>query len=770
MMPMFRMVRIRRTDAGSRDPSPGMDGEYTHPGTAPRRNLGQIERIPVRGERMAASTSSKPHPWRFHRVGGLDQVQLERAEDLRNLEHLDQKLWVALACPVKGLELDAATLALLDTDGDGRVRAPEMIAAVKFCDQRLRDLGDVVKGKPTLPLADVREDTTEGRALLAACRQILAAHGRPDLTEITLEEVTELGNVFAATLFNGDGVIVPESAPEGETRQVVVDAMACEGEVPDRSGKPGLDRPHLEAFYADLADFDAWWKEGRGPVIQVLGDSTPAAADAVRALRAKVDDFFTRTGLAALDDRMPPLLARPEAEIAAMAGKDLSPGSAEVSTLPIARIAAGRPLPLGEGVNPAWAGAVAALQRDAVTPLLGAGKTSLGAADWESLKAKLAPYETWFAARKGARVEKLGAARVAALLAGSGKADVEALIAQDEARKDEANEVTQVVRMVRYRRDLFRLLRNFVNFADFYDPSMPAVFQAGTLYIDGRACHLCVKVDDPSAHATIAAASRMFVAYCDCRRPGGAAVKIAACVTQGDANFLSVGRNGIFYDRQGLDWDATVTKIIENPISLRQAFWSPYRRLGKAISDQAAKLAAAKDKEAEARLTQVAEKSAATATAGKPIKPEPVDVGKMVGIIAALGVGVGAVGTIFGAAVSGFMGLQPWWAKILAIAGMFLAVSGPAVVVAWLKLRQRTLGPVLDGNGWAVNGRVAINMPLGTVLTDRAVLPPGSSRSLHDPYADKGARRRRILAWVVAIAVLVALGVTRWQHLWPFRK
>ena len=107
---------------------------------------------------------------------------------------------------------------------------------------------------------------------------------------------------------------------------MIVDAMACAGEVTDRSGKPGLDRARLEAFWADLADFDAWWKEGRGAAIQVLGDATPAAADAVRAVRAKVDDYFTRVGLAAIDDRMPPLLARPEMEIAAMAGKDLSPG------------------------------------------------------------------------------------------------------------------------------------------------------------------------------------------------------------------------------------------------------------------------------------------------------------------------------------------------------------------------------------------------------------------------------------------------------------
>jgi len=719
---------------------------------------------------MAPIPSSSPYRWRFHRVGGLDQVQLDTADDLRQIDRLDQKLWVALACPVKGLEIDAATLALLDSDKDGRVRAPEVIAAVKFADARLKDLGDLVKGKDALPLADIREDTPEGKALLAASRQILAAAGKPDAKEITLDDVADLSNVFTTTLFNGDGVVVPESAPGGAVRQVIVDAMACEGEVTDRSGKPGLDRLRLEAFWADLADFDSWWKEGRGAAVQVLGDATPGAADAVRAVRAKVDDYFTRVGLAAIDDRMPPLLARLEVEIAAMAGKDLSASSAEVSSLPVARIAAGRPLPLGEGVNPAWAAGLAALQKDAVAPLLGAGRAALTSAEWESIKAALVPYETWLGARRGARVERLGAARVAALLAGTGKADVEALIAQDEARKDEASEVVEVARMVRYRRDLHRLLRNFVSFADFYDPRRPAVFQAGTLYIDGRACHLCVKVDDPSAHAVIAVPSRMFIAYCDCRRPGGEAMKIAACITQGDSDFLSVGRNALFYDRKGRDWDATVTKIVENPISLRQAFWAPYKRFIRAISEQAAKFAAAKDKESEARLAQVADRTTGAAVGARPVKPEPVDVGKMVGIVAALGVGVGAVGTIFGAAVSGFMGLQPWWAKILALAGMVLVVSGPSVAIAWLKLRQRTLGPVLDGNGWAVNGRVVVNMPLGTVLTDRAALPPGSSRSLQDPYVDQGARNRRVLAWLLVVAVLAGLAVARFQHLWPFRR
>jgi len=708
------------------------------------------------------------HRWKFHRVGGLDQVQLDTADDLRNLEFLDQKLWVALSCPTRGLEIDSRTLELLDVDGDGRVRAPEVIAAVKLCDRRLKDLGDLIPGKDSLPLAAISEETAEGKALLGAARQILEGLGKPDAVEVTPADVADTTKVFEKTLFNGDGVVPPESAADPAVRQLVADAVATVGGVTDRSGKPGIDQARLDAFFAELAAFDAWWRLGQAATIQVIGPGTAAAAEAVRAVRAKVDDYFTRTGLAALDARIPPLLGRPEAEIAAMAGKELSAASAEVSTLPIARIEPGRPLPLADGVNPAWAARVGALSLDAVAPVLGPGRASLSAAEWESLKARFAPHDAWMAEKKGGAVEKLGPARVAAILGGDGKAAVEALLARDRAREPEALAVADVVRVVHFRRDLYRLLRNFVSFTDFYHPKVPAVFQVGTLYLDSRACHLCVRVEDPAAHAAMAGGSRMYIAYCECRRHGVESMKIAACFTQGDSDYLAVGRNGIFYDRKGRDWDATIVRVVDNPISIRQAFWSPYKKFVKMIEEQVARFAAAKDKESAARLAGAAEGASGAATGARPAKAEAVDVGKMVGIVAALGVGVGALGTFFGAFVSGFIGLQPWWAKILALLGVVIAISGPAMLIAALKLRQRTLGPVLDANGWAVNGRVKVNMPLGMVLTDRAVLPAGSSRSLQDPYVDERARRRRTLLALAALALAVGLALAHHFGKWPF--
>jgi hypothetical protein len=245
-------------------------------------------------------------------------------------------------------------------------------------------------------------------------------------------------------------------------------------------------------------------------------------------------------------------------------------------------------------------------------------------------------------------------------------------------------------------------------------------------------------------------------------------MRIVACFTQGDSDYLVVGRNGLFYDRKGRDWDATVVRIVENPISLRQAFFAPYKKFVRMIEDQVARLAAARDKEAEAKLAAAASGTVEQATQAKPARPEAMDVGRMVGIIAAIGVGAGALGTLLGGLLSGFLGLQPWWAKLVAVLGVFAVISGPSVVISGLKLRQRTLGPVLDANGWAVNARVRVNLPLGTALTQRATLPAGAIRSLKDPYEDRAAARRRGLFWLLVIAVAGGLAAARYWHVWPF--
>ncbi|MFN0069492.1 MAG: hypothetical protein ACKVYV_17885 [Limisphaerales bacterium] len=693
------------------------------------------------------------HRWHFFRAGGLDQVRFESAEDYRNLEHLDPKLWVALACPAKGLEFDERTLALIDGDGDGRVRVPEIIAAVQWAEDHLRDLGALKHGSDTLPLAQINDTTDNGKAILVSAKGILRNLGKPDATAISLADVADTAKIFAQTKLNGDGIIPADAAEDPALRRIVGEVIATQGAEADRSGKPGISQFKLDSFFGQLNMLQAWaaQAEARKDELLPLGDATAAAAGALQAVRPKVDDYFARCRLAAFDPRALAAVNRQEAEYLAVAAKDMTISAQEVAGFPLARIEAGRPLSLTDGINPAWTKALATLKSTVIAPLPGADKASLTEAEWTALKDRFEPYLAWAAGKPAVRVEALGLPRVREILAADAHPAISRLIQQDAALAAEAAAITDVEKLIRFYRDLRTLLNNFVNFADFYDTARPATFQAGRLYLDARACDLCVRVDDPGKHAALAGLSKAYLAYCDCTRPGGEKVSIAAAFTDGDGDNLMVGRNGVFYDRKGRDWDATITRIVENPISIRQAFWSPYKKLVRLIEEMVAKRAAAADAASDAKLTA----AAAAADKAPPAAPKKVDVGT----VAAISVAIAGIGTLMTGIVGYLTGLffLPFWQICIAFAGLLLLVSGPSMLIAWLKLRQRNLGPLLDASGWAVNGRVKVPVPLGKILTTVATLPPGTLPAADDQFSEPPAVWPKLLLWAVILGFLYSL-------------
>ncbi|MEY4938586.1 MAG: hypothetical protein RIQ93_321 [Verrucomicrobiota bacterium] len=693
------------------------------------------------------------HRWKFFRTGGLEQVALESAADLLALNELDQKLWVALSCPIAGLELDEKTLALIDTDGDGRIHVREVIAAVQWAASQLKQPADLLSPQGALPIAAINDQTPQGRTILASARRILENVGKGQSDAISVEDTTDLAKIITARAPNGDGVITLRAGTDPETRALIKDILATMGSAPDRGGGAGITAEKAAAFFKELETYLKWIDATTEKNLPELGSATGAACAALQAVHAKVDDYFGRCRLAAFDPRAVAALNRQESEYLTIAARNLTLTAEEIGDFPLARIAPAAPLPLLSGVNPAWAQALATLHKDLVAPLLGAEKTLLTEEDWGTITARLAPYETWLGSKAATPVEKLGAARAREIMQSPGRARLAELLALDEALAPEYNAISDVARLSRYYRDLRTLLHNFVNFADFYSRDRIGVFQAGLLYLDSRSCELCLRVFDVNAHATLAAMSKTYLVYLDCQRAGGETMKIAACFTQGDSDYLFVGRHGLFYDRKGRDWDATITKIIDNPISIRQAFWSPYKKFLRMIEEQVAKRAAAADAATSGRLQDTATAAVAASAPGAaiPAPPKKFDVGT----IAALGVGLGAIATAFGIIFGKFVEL-PVWQIPFVIVGIILAISLPSMVIAWLKIRQRTLGPLLEANGWAVNGRVKINVAFGNALTGLAALPPGANRTLKDPYLDESAHRRRTLLALLVIFGLLA--------------
>ena len=693
---------------------------------------------------MKRKKKNPGYPWTFASVGGTVRVKITSGKDIAHLGELDRKLWTVLSCPARNLEFDQKTLELLDADHDGNIRVDEVIATAQWLTRILKDPDLLLTRGTEIPFTAFNEEDPDGARLLASARQILR-NLKLEKESIAMEDTADNVKIFAETRFNGDGIITPASAGDEALATLITTITETIGKATDRSGADGVTADHIEAFYTALADYVAWKEAGTAEVFP-FGDKTADALAACEALKDKVADYFMRCKLISFDGAAAPAVDVSVDKIGAIEG-NLALAAAAIGEEPLAKPSAEGVLPL-DAVNPAWKAAVEAM-RSLVLP---ARKASLTEAEWLEVLGKFAPYTAWADAKKGTEVEPLGLEKVQALLKAGQKDALLALVEQDKALEQEALSIEEVDKLLRLFHNFYDYLNNYVVLQDFYDPARKAIFQAGRLYIDQRSTDLCIRVDGPNAD--ISSLSGMYILYCACTSQKlGKSMNIAAVLTRGDVDGLRPGKNAVFYDRDGNDWSAVVTSIVENPLSLRQAFWAPYKKAARWISEKLNKSAAEKEAQGEGKLTSITQSATTAPAAGADAatKAAPFDIGKVAGITIA----VAAVAGVLTGIIAVLKGLT-WWQWIILIVALMLVISLPSVFIAWRKLRRRDLGPVLNANGWAINAASYVRGKFAKGLTEVAKFPKLKDV---DPVARKKARRRCF--WWCLVALLL-LGAAVW--------
>ena len=686
--------------------------------------------------------------WTFASVGGAVRVKISSGEDIAHLGELDRKMWTVLSCPVTGLEFDEKTLKIIDRDADGKIRVDEVIATAQWITRILKNPDDLLKGASELPLEGFNTADPEGETLQKSAKQILANLGL-EKDAISLEDTADNAKIFAGTPFNGDGIITAFSSEK--LAELIGKIASVTGGATDRSGETGVTADQIEAFYAACADYAAW-KESLTKEALPYGDATADALAAVEAVAAKVADYFVRCKLISFDADASGAVDVDVEKIKAISAEDLSSKCEDIALYPIARPDAKGVLPLGEGVNPAWQAAMTKV-KELVFPK----KDSVTEAEWNAAMASFGQYKDWVAAKKGAEVEALGLDDVKAILKADEKAALLELIEKDKALEAEALSIEAVDKVLHLLRDFYTFLNNYVVLADFYDLDKKAIFQAGRLYIDQRSTDLCLKVAGPSPE--ISSLSGMYILYCACTSEKlGKSFNIAAVLTDGDVDGLREGKNAVFYDRAGNDYTAKVTAIVDNPISVRQAFWSPYKKVARMINDRIDKAAAEKNEKSMNSLTSATNGAADGKAPGEAIKSS-FDIAKFAGIFAALGMGLGMLGQMLVALAKGVAAIK-FWVLILIIIGLMLVISGPSMFIAWRKLRRRDLGPVLNANGWAVNAKSLVRPKFGKTLTSLVKYP---AMKEVDPETAKKVRRRRFWTWLICILILAGGAFCGWK-------
>lgn len=676
------------------------------------------------------------YEWQYCSLGGAIRVKIGSGEDIAHLGELDQKLWTVLSCPVEGLEFDKQTLEYLDTEKDGKIMVNEVVQAAQWLTSVIKDKDSILNGDSVLKLDNIDTSNATGKGLYNSARQILKNLGI-DKDEISIADASDSRAIFAGTKFNGDGIITALSTSDDAQKQIITDITATVGSVEDRSGEKGVNAELIEKFYASCADWAAW--KSSAPVMP-YGERTAAAFDAYNALKDKMNDYFTRCRLMAFDTEV--------AKAVNVAVTDIN----DIDNCPIAAPKAARTLDLA-AINPAWQ-----KRFDALASLTGfSGKTEMTEADWRSVETTFNDYAAWLGAKKGAEVEPLGEVRINAILIAGEKEALLALVERDKALAAESSSIDDVKKLMYYYRDFYRLLKNFVLFTDFYSraPGVRAMFELGQLYIDQRCCDLCIRISDMSKHADMAAQSGIFLIYFKATsKVLGKSMDAVAVMTDGDIFDLRPGKNGIFYDLQGNNWDAVITKVVDNPVSISQAFWAPYRKAWEFCVGIINKSAADKDAKINADLQAKVKTAAATtpgaADAAKSDKQQAFDIAKFAGIFAALGMAMGYIGTFLTSIVTGIQHTPPM-DLILILLGLMLVISGPSCFIAWTKLRKRNLGPILNANGWAINSKVLVNILFGGKLTTVAKYP---KLKLADPYDQKTPAWK---IWLPTILIILAI-------------
>ncbi len=522
--------------------------------------------------------------WKWFRAGRMDQVSLTCGADVAALPELDRKQWVAISMPTKGVRFDTRMLELMDSDHDGRIRTPEVVAAIEFLKEKNVDFDSLF---------------TSGEAEEKALADVAAKQA--DLAKLE---------------------------PSDEDKKALAD----------------------------------WEAKGKTPEVAVAGEGTADASAALAAVESVVDAFF-----------LPP------------------------EDMPLVTEEADKVLPLKEHLNPKHLEAILAFAAKCVKPVLGE-RESLTRMEWKKVKGAFAPYREWVAAKPVMNAGKKG-------------------------------ELDDEERILRYKLHLVEFLENYVNMRRLYDVKELAVFQTGTLRIDAKEMNLCFHVESEAAHSALVGKSNCCVIYLKLSRPSeGATRQICAVVTAGTVAQLYVGRNGVFYDRDGKDWDAVITKVVEAQVSLKEAFWAPWRKLGEGVAAAVKKFLG--DKQASAQKS--VEAGTQSAQAGGAA---------MASSVAAIGIGVGMVGAAAAslmAAISGMSAMQ----IALSVVALILVVSLPSVILTWFKLRRRDLGAILNACGWAVNRPMRFSMKRARAFT---ICAP--------------CRCCRIVAGIIAVLVLVAVAL-----------
>ena len=693
----------------------------------------------------------------YSKVGGNYQLTVRNFEDLQAVLALDEAFWALNCIDINSLRMDRRFLSFMDSNNDGKIRTDEIRTAVTFLLKYLKNGKGFEEKSAVLNLDDLNE--TDGALLLESAKLILNNLGKADARQLTLEELRNDKAIRSRSYNNGDGVVTPdpEQSPSVNARIELV--MKTAGTADDVSGLKGINIGLLEKFTAEANGFIAWddqIKNDNGTLL-CFGANTAAVYGKFLAVKEDIDNYFLNSETLEFFSTEPERVGKKDLAADVRAPREVRE-MLEKSVLALPR--ADRTLDLNDKLNPLLRGKIEsffALPEGAAMLV----DSKLTAAEWNSFKAKIAPYDAWSKAKPAFAdtYAAVGKENLLAALNDSVMEELKTACANDLNAGTALAGIDMLHKLMLFQRYLKELLNNFVTLSALFDLNAVSPLQAGKLVMDGRHFTLAVPVTDLAEHKRIVADSNICVLYIELSSTTPAVVPpfktVAVAVTSGSMRNLFVGKRGLFFGADGGIFDAKVTAFVDQPVSISEALKNPFYRFSSFVTEQINKFLNTKSAGAQKEL-------GAQLSSGKvpPVPAAQNSGGNASMLLMSGGIGIAAIGSSIAFITKQLQNVSIW--DILSvILGILLIFGGPVVIMSLIKLYRRDLSRFLEATGCAVNRKMRMCRKLGDIFTFTPIMPPGKKiRSTFVPRQVPGVWKTRIIWFFAALlAAAVCCGV-----------
>lgn len=733
----------------------------------------------------------------LRRFAGSLMLDLTCFEDLKAAIEIPEALWVAIACPTSGMKCDPRFLELLDADGNKRIRVKEVKEAVAFVQKHFHTFAGCDAGSDVLMLSHLTREADVLRQAAVLLLDLLASEEDEVHERLSLAQLRAgLERLSAAEHF-GEGLLT-QQAVASELKEVHLQLTQLFPDTFNRHGKPAISRALLSRARSQLQLARAHQRLRSEAML--WGEQSLPFAKRLLQVQSPLNAYFLLCRLVESQPELQEALRLKTEQVNPLLG-DLEALTKATAALPVA-------LPQRDGVlrfdtlsgSPSRE-ALESLRADVLIPLLGQAE-QLDELRWRTLERQalqvVAWQETWDQLPVVLRAPELLTVSDETLL------KLEAACEADLAQKKLLDRLVDLERLVLYQRWLLEFCNNFISMPALYDPHRGSLFDWGRLILAGREFHLSVIVPEHAAHVKQASSTPLCLAYVrvSTHRAEDAPFEVAVPVTAGNSSGIQVGRRGVFLQHDGKEYDAEVIEVVAHPVSLWEATFQPFSRIGQFITSKfeslsnaglgtldtslnkgmdvfsstahKAVLTGATSAAATTAATAATSAAATTAATSAAAATTAAAAGStnMLTLLAGGGLAIAALGSSLAFILAQLRQLT-LVDVVSTLLMLFTLVALPSGLVGWLKLRRRNLAVVLEGSGWALNDRLLVTSQAGPLFTRRPSMP-SNTRMLPLDEVKELIRLGRLTGyeadetglrwWQVLLGVLMMIAYIAWYH------